>query len=70
MIPKLKPGSPIIYKNNPEKTLFNMRQLLYYRKTKDLISIEEYDKLMIEYKIMVYEHKIVKLKVKQEEKKE
>jgi restriction endonuclease Mrr len=47
-----------------------MRQLLYYRKTKDLISIEEYDKLMIEYKIMVYEHKIVKLKEELGEKKE
>ena len=70
MIEKIKKGSPIIYKDNPEKTLFNIRQLLYYRKTKGLLSEEEYDKLMIEYKIMVYENKIEKLKEELEDKEE
>jgi hypothetical protein len=70
MISKLKKGSPIIYKNNPEKTLFNIRQLLYYRKTKGLLSEEKYNKLMVEYKIMVYENKIDKLKEELEDKEE
>lgn len=68
MIEKIKSGSPIIYHDDPEKTLFNIKQLLYYRKTKGLLTEEEYDKLMIKYKIMTYENKIEKLKEELEDK--
>lgn len=70
MIEKIKSGSPVKYKNDPEKKLFNMRQLLYYRKTNNLISEEEYKKMILEYKIKFYEHKINILKKELEEKEE
>ena len=70
MIEKIKSGSPVIYKDDPEKSLFNIRQLLYYRKTHNIITEEEYEKLNLKYKIMLYENKIEKLKEELEEKEE
>lgn len=69
MIEKIKTGCPVKYKNNREKKLFNMRQLLYYRKTNNLISDKEYKKMILEYKILFYEYKVEKLKKKLEDKK-
>ena len=65
---KVKSGRPKIYNDDPEKTLFNIRQLLYYKKSNNIISDEEYDILYKKYKIMVYENKIEQLKEELEEK--
>lgn len=59
---KLKSGRPIIYKDDPEKTLFNIRSLLYYQKTNNIITEEEYNILYKKYKILTYENKIEQLK--------
>jgi UDP-3-O-acyl-N-acetylglucosamine deacetylase len=62
MIEKIKSGSPNKYEKNPERELFNLRQLIYYRKQNGLLHKEEYEKIKIKYKIKFYEHKIKKLK--------
>jgi 2C-methyl-D-erythritol 2,4-cyclodiphosphate synthase len=67
MIEKNKSGCPKKYEGDKTKELKNMRQMIYYRKTNGIIEKDEYMIYTLEYKILMYENKLKKLKAKLEE---